>query len=935
MNFFHKDTHTESAPAAPVTPTEAVTPASDSSSPKTTEEQVREWWQSRYGENIPDEVVRWMKQLTRTEARRQTVAASLLTPQQLSRTEDMCRLAESKLRNIESSLQQLHDQREWLHRYNEKKHELTEQQNRLHELNKQLAIIADEEQQLERFETFETIQGTFQRLTLLERQTRTNKQAQSLLTSEIEEAQQLTTDKQKQLKQLIDTCEEAAGHMPGMRDQIIEASRIQGARSILDLDQETSDQFEKSIAQQQMMLAKEIQEIEAQAETLSELTTEQNAQRQALEPHQALLEHGEMVLTLLKRLAEMEDRNQRLILTQEEQLNSQQEENDMLSRVFADYQRVESEIDTLKGELEIHRQQNLGRSTHSLQKRAAELNSRRQMLLAAQSLWNRIRLGYQLIEEKTQTVNQLRLDIDNLRNDIGNLEPRIEHLRQLCHEKEYTLTLSKSQNVIQLRSDLREGISCTVCGATHHPYHGDSILEQNKLISELRTDFEQLRHELSGQEPQLQQLRDQLAATSARREVEEETLSRLRQRQVEDVKEWSVFSSLDRTFAECSPSTNPEARTAMLRQLIENTAHDAEDAQAELDRYNYHQTRINELNESLNKKTQQHNDLTVRLNEVNTGCQVMARMVEQTRQLRSQFQSQYTRLYEQLNSRITINDWYATWQNNRESVLLRIEQMMERWTEVNQKIATYSHQQDMLRSTLEEKRTQSDYLESLSAMMHDAVNRREQIRKEDEKRYSDMLGTQEVADHFDATYQPLLQAYDSEIKHREDLYQSANLLAGLQGRMQELAAQGETLDSELIDMRSQLDLWIRRFNANHPPVQYAELEQAFAGEKDWNTLRQRIRDTRVKAMLGQARVDSLRSAIVALQGEACNLTNTEDDSILDALVVRQQQLEQQRQEVFMQLAEHHIALRKHETCQKQLREEEERLYEITNKTSNN
>lgn len=932
MSLFHKDTHTESMPAAPVLSTESTEAMQETPSPKTTEERAREWWQKRYGESMPDEIIRWMKQLTRTEARRQTIAASLLSPQQLARTEDMSRLAESKLRNIESSLQQLHDQREWVHRYNEKKHELTEHQNRLHELNKQLAIIADEEKQLERFETFETIQGPFQRMALLERLSRSNKLAQSGLVSQVEDAEKTTSDKQKLLKQLTDTCQEAAQHMIDMRDKIIEASHIQGERSILDIDRESSRQLDESIAQKKQLLTREIQELETQIASLAEQTAQQKAQRQTMEPHQSLLEHGEMVITQLKTLADLEERTQQISATQKEELRNQQEENDMLGRVFADYQHVEADIKSLKGELEIHRHQNLGHSTHSLQKRSAELNNRRQMLLSAQSLWNRIRMGYQLIEEKTQTVNRLRLDFDNLRLNIKNLEAKITHLRQLCHEKEYTLTLSKSQNVIQLRSDLREGVSCTVCGATHHPYHGDTMLEQNKLISELRTDFEQIRHELAGQEPQLQQLRDQLTATTARREVEEETLSHLRQRQIEDIKEWNIFSSLDRTFAECSPSTNLEARTAMLRQLIENTAHEAEDAQKELDRYNFHQTRINELNETLNKKTQQYNDLTTRLNELNTGCQVLARMVEVTRQRRSRIQERYTQLYEQLNSRITLNDWYAAWQNNHESVHLRIEQMMERWTELNQGIAQLTHEREVLQSLLEEKQSQNKYLETLSAQIHDIINRREQIRKEGEKRYEEMLGNQEAADHFDNICQSLLKAYKANTEHRDLLCQSSMQLANLLGRQEELAAQGEAVDNELIDMKSQLDLWIRRFNANNPPVQYAELQQAFDVEKDWNAIRQRIRDTRIKAMLGQARVDSLRSAIVALQGESCHLPDAEEESILYALVVQQQQLEHQRQEVIMQLAEQHLAIRKHETCQKQLREEEESLYEMTNKS---
>jgi hypothetical protein len=145
-------------------------------------------------------------------------------------------------------------------------------------------------------------------------------------------------------------------------------------------------------------------------------------------------------------------------------------------------------------------------------------------------------------------------------------------------------------------------------------------------------------------------------------------------------------------------------------------------------------------------------------------------------------------------------------------------------------------------------------------------------------------------------------------------------------------ALGEAFDKELVEIKSKIDVWIRRFNASNPPVQYGELQQALDVEKDWNAIRQRIRDTRIKAMLGQARVDALRSAIVALQGDACRLSDADDDGALDALVLQQQQLEHQRQEVIVQLAEQHIALRKHEACQKQLREEEEAIYEMTNKT---
>lgn len=930
MNFFRKSTNTEPVAEVKPQPQQPVTPTPTTG--QTAEELARQWWQERYGEPMPEEVTRWMKQLTRAEARRLTTAASLLSDQKIARIEDARRLAETKLRNIESSLQRIHDQQEWLHRFSEKKHELTEHRNRLYEVNKQLAMVANDEKELDRFEQFETVQGLFQRMMLLESQSRANKQAQSALANPLEETQRQVNESQKLLKQTSDDRNDAAKQMLVVRDQLEEANRILGARTILELDEKSSERLFESISQQRLILGKEADELESQLESLQEVIGQQCTKRQAMEPHLQLMEHGDMVLTLLERLQQMKEELATLNRTQETELRKQQEENEMLNRVFADYQNVESDIKSLGAELHLHRQNNLGRSSYSLQERAMQLKSRRQMLIAAQSLWNRIQLGYALIEEKTQTVNRLRLNLDNLKQNIEELEAKVVPMRQLCHEKEYTLTLSKSQNVIQLRGDLQEGVACTVCGATHHPYHSDTMLEQSQFINDLRVDYELISAQLASNEEQLRQLQLQRMAEVSRRDVEEETLSRLRQRQMEDVKEWRVFASLDRTFEECSSSTNMEARTALLRQLIENTAYDADDAQKELDDYNFNQTRINEISEQLSHKEQQKNDLTVRLNEVNTSCQVLARQVEQTRQARTQMQDAYTQLYERLTNLITINEWYAQWQENPEGLRLRIQQMMETWQRLNADIQQLVEQQHVVQAQLTDRQQSCAYLDSINLQVREDNERRRIIWKEGESRYQRMLGQQEVGEYFATLHQQLLQAQEKEAQHREKTQEAEKRLAQLQGRQQELVAQNTALDSETVSQRSQLDVWMRKFNANHPPVQYAELERAFALEKDWNATRQKVRGVRIEAMLEEARVDALRSTIVALQAEGMRPSNAENADVLESLVAQQKQLEKQRQDVLMQLAEQRIALNRHEECTARLKAEEEELYAISDKT---
>ena len=893
---------------------------------RSTEDKARQWWRERYGEEMPGEIVRWMKQMSRAEARRIHVASDLLSPQRMERIEEAKRLAETKLRNIEQSLQRLHDQQEWLHRFNEKKHELTEHKNRLYEVNKQMATLSEEEKELDRFETFETVQGLFQRMTLLERQSRTNKQAQTNLVALMDERQRQATDSQKAQTQADDNEREYVKRMLNAEDQLEEANRILGARKVLDLDERTLESLYDSVEQQRLILGKEIDEEEAEMECLQDLITQQSTQRQAMEPHQQLMEKGEMVLVMLDRLYEMKQELAQMARTQEENARKQQEGNEMLNRVFSDYQRVEADITTLNSELQTHREQNLGRNSYSLQERAMQLKGRRQMLLSAQSLWNRIQSGYMLIEEKTQTVTRLRLNLDNLDLQIKNLENTVVPMRQLCHEKEYTLTLSKSQNVIQLRGDLKEGVSCTVCGATHHPYHSDTMLEQSKLIGDLRTDYELLHSELIAKEEQLRQLNAERIGEQARRDVEEEALSRLRQRQMEDVKEWEVFASLDRSFKDCSSSTNMEARTAMIRQLIENTALDADQAQKELDEFNYHQTRINEVSEQLAQKEQQQNDLTMRLNEVNTGCQVLARQTEQTRQNHSELQERFTQLYEQLGGYLTIGEWYVQWQKSHEGLRLRIEQMMEDWNRLNTEIQQLKRKQEKLDTALEEKRNTCTYLDNLILQIRDAEEQRHNLQKEGEKTYEAMLGQMEVKDFFDLHYQNLTEAKKKSEQQRETTQKALLELAEMNGRQQELIAQGRGLDGEAVEERSRLDVWIRQFNANHPPVQYAELERAFAQDRDWNETRRSVRGLRIEAMLEQARVDALRSAIVALQAEGIRPSSDNTEDVLESIVSQQKQLEKQRQEVLMQIAEQQIALNKHQECTERLKAEEEELY---------
>lgn len=925
MNFFKKSQHNTPANEPTQEPKAKQQPATEVT-PRTAEELARQWWSNQFDCPIPDEVIRWIKELTHAEARRQRTASSLLSPQQIARNQEALRLAETKLDNIEKSLQRLHDQQEWVRRFQELTHDLTEHRNRMYQVNKQLSAIANEERELARYEAFETIQGNYERLRLLERQARENKDAQSLFSREKEEAQRQATEQQKLWAQAQDELMESQKRMSIVLDQTDSVHRMQGANSILEIDLKEMEDQQAQTQQNRTAILQVIGEQEQEAEQLRQNITRLSTQRQSMEPHQQMVEHGELVVGKLDRLYEMEQELTQMASQQTDVMRRQTEENELLGRVFSQYQSVDSDIKSLNDELYLHRQTNLGQRSYSLQERAMKLKSRREKLISGLSLWNRIQSGYILIEAKSRDINRLRLSLDNVKQNLDALETELGPMRRLCHEKEYTLTLSKSQNVIQLRSDLREGTCCTVCGATHHPYHSDTMLEQNKLIGEIRTEYELLHSELVAKEERLLGLRTDYASLLARREVEEQSLSALRQRQLEDVKEWQVYSSLDRSFQECSSSTNLEARTALLRQLIENAEHDADEAQNELDQYNFHQTRINEITEQLTQLEQRKGDLTVRLNEVNTGCQVMAGRVERIQQMHATLQQKYSKLYEELGALVTLSEWYPEWKRSQEGLKMRIEQMMASWKQINTEIQSQEHQLEVLGTSLAANKEKLQMLDLQLLNLREKTEHHRTLLRENMVNSDRMTEGMDVKEYYVQNYQRLMGSMEQEQKQGTVAQEALEHLARIDGQQNELLAQGQRLDERTANERSSLDVWMRKFNANNPPVQYAELERVFGQNKDWSGDREQMRSIRLEAILEQSRVDQLRSALVALQAEGKRPSNAESEDVMESLVAQIEVLENRRQEVMMQIAELRIAQQNHDRCTAQLKEEEEELY---------
>ena len=834
-----------------------------------------------------------------------------LNSQQLARTQEALRLAQTKLNNIEENLERLRDQQEWLRRYNEVQLELSQEKTRLAELNKQVSTMVGDETLLRRFEAFEDILPTFLRMQILAKASEQNRQTLLELEKEAKSGLEEWNVQQKLQQQATEKRQQTEETFYQMQDRVFQGLQIEAINETLQAELTYLEQQQKQVNEQLDTLSGSIREHESNAQTLRRTIDETRLRRQSLEMHQRMLEHDESVLLRLNRLQQIKTLQSQLRTQQAEVTKRQDNENEMLQRIYAQYQDVLSEIDTVSEEIRRQRVAVQGQTTGKLLERAMSLKSRLQMLLAAQSLWNRISAGYLLIEENREKLNSLNLHIEHNEANLRTLESETAKITRLTHEKEYTYMLSKSQNVIQLRADLVEGVSCSVCGATHHPYHSDSMLEQSKLIGEFKTEFEQLSVEMRNKQENLSQLKVELAEQKGRREVAEKMLAELEQRQTADEREWQVYASLDRTFNDCSPSTNLEARQAMLRQFIEKTTKEADAAQADLERFNFHRDAINELSERMQTLEQKKNELSTRLGEVNTGCQVMAGQADRIQQQLETEAHNYSAVYNDLERIITIPEWLHDWKINPENVKGRIQQLASQWRELGQQLGELQNKLQEEENVL----SREEQLRNMARSAGDTISTHIEACRgrvaENLKTHEQTVGQRSAKVLFLKTHEELQQTQETENKEKERSLRLQHERDYLLGREENYQQLGAKLSEALATERSILDHWIRSFNQHHPPVQYSELEEVFRQERDWNSLRAKLSQLRTSHALSQARNDELNSRMVALQAEG-GASAADTHSLQSSIIAQRQTLNERRSEVMLQIARLMTTLEEHQ-----------------------
>lgn len=847
-----------------------------------------------------------------------------LSPEDLAEFTEQQRLLTARATSIEERNKLVEQQIAWFVEDEAKTLRVKELEAEQQAANKECVAMRNDELELARYDEVQPVQPQFQEIIMRRAEIAETKKREQAVAADIDNEHHRLTQTATFLDEAHERTAEAENRLAMRRPAISRGHVLMGEISEAETqlrkteDELRANQSNREVADER--LADKQRELEG---TVSQLS-DRRSHATALSVHRIMFDKFDLVKDKISALTAETKRNaeahKKSTMLQRKQAEFKASAEALEKKRHAD----EDTLSTLRGELLIHQQSNHGHDSTVLQQRFADNRNRLTKLQRAEALWARISSGYEEIEEKRAALTRLEGSLTQLRRDVTQTERDLSVREEVWNRLNVAYALSQSQNIVQLRKQLKEGTACPVCGATHHPYHTETERELGELLSNLEKEFNEANEALTAARTKLSDLQRHLAADNGRFEADRSNLHERELRQAADEEEWKSVCDLDASFSECSADTNRDARRLMIGLLTDNTSRAADEARKELDDFNFHQGHINRLNEQISKLEAQMAEANSRLEQLRSDYKVATAAADEADRVMTLSDRTCGELYADLGDIITISGWFTEWKNNPDGFRLHLTALFDDWGQTTKDLATLERSEVSLRGELKSAETslaqarlrETQSLEARDALREAIAGKRDELQR--------LFGT-ETPDKEEQDLQANIdKAREEELAARTAHDEADRSLKLLQGTQQSLEEARLKHQAEYSQRMSDLDLWLSRFNATHSPMQFAELEAIFTDQRDRTAIRRRLDTLHQQLKLAESRLQTARDELLAHHSQP-QRPSDEGEETREAIEVINSQLKTEKQHIATQLNEVNLRLLAHQRSVEKAKTYEEQL----------
>lgn len=741
-------------------------------------------------------------------------------------------------------------------------------------INKQYLAMRSEEVLLERYDSIQPFRPLYEQI-------RENRQRIDGLKADDTETLRLISEEKEKLvevkKQLIVANERKSDAEKQMRQRRADIDLGHAIEGEILAGEENLSEAERTLEKSQQKYAEcdtLLKNQQHETERLNKLHEDLNLRRQTLATHQLMFEQFQAVNEKLHLYNTEMKQNDRAHLEYDRTTRRQSELTKEFSKAEKSLQDYNDRLGALRAARQVHNQAIAHHDSTTLHTTHANAQQRLTQLLEARRLWKRIVAGYEQNELQRATLERRSRQLEQKRNERTPLERDEQQLFERFTRLQKAYTLAQFEDIKRLRTELKEGTPCSLCGSAHHPYHTEVELELGETQSKLEEDYLEAERLYLAKREKIGDLREEVALMEgelkAEREAYEQNL--LQQQSLEQ--EWGICVSLDSSFRDCTAAVNRGARSTTIEMLIDSTDRQLKDSEQLIKTHDFHVAQIKELSEKMERleaesegERQRHNDYGVELKAIRTRVELLQRaMVESD--------ARVEQLYKDLDDVLTVSGWRD---DDIDEFIRRISELYSEWKRTNTEITRT--QKDLAVANAQTQHL-TDHLESLRRTVIRNREKRDRQLETNNSKHEQLRRL--FGDSTPKLLTEFLQNNVAAATQHNDRIEEENQrlllnIEKLEGRHEGFLQEHNRQEEILRERMAELDHSIARYNLENAPLQAVELATIFSEPRDWNALRQQLTQCRNELLLATQTKDKAQADFLDLQGQPTRPSDRDED----------------------------------------------------------